>query len=499
MKKLFNIPILFSVVLFSGCAVNPINLNTKDIKSVNAADRAIALKGVKPIGEFLSLDEAIARALKYNLEQRMVMLEYSLAASELKAAKYDMLPRLLAKAGYDWRNNYSSRFEADYSDPNNIDKTRDTNVSREPSSTKLNLSLSWSLLDFGASYYTARQNADKLLVANEKRRSAIHTLLQNVRTVYWKAVASDKLGIQVRNTIQEAEAALVDSQKLSRERVGPLEESLRYQRNLLENLRLLESVERELASARIELTKLIGALPGAKFKLVEPEADLSSIKVSIRKMEAYALVNNGDLRVEHFNARIAAQETRKAILKLLPGLSFDIGTHRDSDTYLVNDSWNSAGISLSYNLFNLLSASAHKNAAEKNENLAQARRMALQMALLARLHLATHQYDNALRQYKRAGQINLVDTQLEQIAIGKLAGDMGGKQRRISANVTSILSNLRCYQAMSKFQDATGQLQSSLGMDPYVGSIDTMELSELAATVDKWLKQGVNSEALAIK
>lgn len=496
---LIRLIVLSTTVALAGCAVAPQDLSTSEIQQINSADRQSAFENVVPFSETLTLEEAIARALKYNLDQRVKMLEQSLAAGELEAGKYDMLPKLLADAGYDWRSNFSHRYDAAYATPTIVDKSSMPNVSVDPEHMTADLRLTWNILDFGASYYTAKQNADKLLIAAEKRRKAMHALVQNVRTAYWRAVAAESLSSRVRETIDAAEIALRQSQKLAEERVSAPDESLRYQRNLLENLRLLESVERELASARIELARLIGAVPGAEFKLVEPAADAEELNVAVEDLEARALVQNAELRSEFFNARIAAQETRKALLKLMPGVTLNFGTYYDSDRYVVNDTWQAAGVSVSYNLFNLLSGPSRMDAAEKGQAVAEARRMALQMAVLTQVHLAKHQYTDALRQFTRADQIYLVDRQLEDIVRGKYTSNMVSEQTQISANVTTILSELRRYQAMAKFQEATGQLQSSLGMEPQIGSIDEITLTDLTALVGDWLKSGISADTLALK
>ncbi|GAA0786824.1 hypothetical protein GCM10009109_08550 [Marinobacterium sediminicola] len=490
--------VLAGVTVVSGCAITPTDFSAADMNRINASDRQLAFAEMEPHGELISLEEAIARALKYNLDQRVRMLEQSLASGELEAGKYDMLPRLMASAGYSWRDNYGSRYSAPYTDPENLDTDLSTvDVSSEKTHETADLVLSWNLLDFGASYYTAKQNADKLLIANEKRRKAMHTLMQNVRTAYWRALAAEKLSERVGATIRDAEKALQDSVKLADERVRAPDESLRYQRNLLENLRLLESVERELASARIELANLIGLLPGTRFKLEEPAAHAKPLAVDVEQLEVRALVQNADLREQFFNARIAAQDTRKALLKLLPGISFEYGGYYDNDRYLIDEQWRAAGVKVSYNLFNLIAAPSRMKAAERNETLAEARRMALQMSVLTQVHLARHQYNDSLRQFGRADQIYQVDAQLEEVVRGRFQSNMVGEQARISANVTTILSELRRYQAMAKVQESLGRLQASIGLEPQLNSLDTTSLHELQGQIRGWLEQDV-SEMVAM-
>ena len=52
----------------------------------------------------MSLAEAIARALKYNYEIQLAQAEVNLQEKQLDLAMSQMLPKLAAGAGYNWRN-----------------------------------------------------------------------------------------------------------------------------------------------------------------------------------------------------------------------------------------------------------------------------------------------------------------------------------------------------------------------------------------------------------
>lgn len=484
---------LTAVLLASGCAINPMPFSKEELASVNQADREAARKDVPAIGGPITLDEAIARALKYNLEHRTRMLEQALAAGQLDASRFDMLPRLLANAGYNWRDEENIRRATD--SVTGLPSLANPYISSEKSHSTWDIGLTWNILDFGASYYAAKQNADRLLIAQERRRKAMHTLIQNVRTSYWRALAAEKLGDQVRGAIQEAETALADSRKISGELIKAPGEALRYQRNLLENLRLLENVDRELASARIELASLMGADPGSRIQLVEPaDAKPLPLDMPIARMEEIALTQNADLREQFYNARIAATDTRKALLKLLPGISFDYGYKHDDDKYLVNQSWQEAGLRVSFNLFNLLSGPSQMKAAEMGAKVAEARRMALQMAVLTQVHLARQQYDDALRQQQRAEAIWDVDSRLARLATSQEQSQMASRLDANAANVSAILSSVRRYHAMAKVQEAASRVQATLGLEPEIGSLDEIDLPTLEKRIGESLKHWTRLE-----
>jgi outer membrane protein TolC len=486
--------VLATLLVISGCAIQPKAVQPKELARLSVAAQSAAQQRQVPVQGPVPLDEAIARALKYNLDHRSRLMEEALASGQLEAGRFDMLPRLLANAGYSTRDNDNVRRSADPANPSAV-STSTPFISSERNHYAGDLGLSWNVLDFGASYYTAKQNADRLLIASERRRKAMHALIQNVRTTYWRALAAQSLGQRVQVAIDEAEQALGDARRVAEARVRSPGEVLRYQRNLLENLRLLESLQRELASARIELALLIGAEPGATLVLVEPaEAAPKALLMKIEAMEAQALTQNADLRENFYNVRLATADTRKALLRLMPGISFDYAVKRDTDRYLVNQQWQEAGWRVSYNLLNLLSAPSQMRAAEAAEKVQEVRRLALQMTVLTQVHLAYHQYDDALRQYQRSLAIHEVDGQLAELARSQELSQMAGRMDRISANVTGILSAARRYQAMARVQEAGSRVQATLGLEPEIGNLDDTDLPTLQQAVGKSLQRWANGQ-----
>ena len=446
-------------------------------------------EGAETIKDFI-------RPLAVFLDHRVAMFEQALAAGQFEAGRWDMLPKLLAGAGYNTRDIDLTRLATD--SVTGAPSLSNPFISSDRKHSTADISFSWNLLDFGASYYSSKQQADRVLIAMERRRKVMLTLIRNVRASYWKAVAAQKLRDEVRSTLVEAEAGLAASQRIESERVKAPVEALRYQRTLLENIRLLENVERELALARIELTSLIGLEPGASYLLAEPSAEqsvLEAVKLPVEAMEIMALSNNADLREQFYNARIAAAETRRTLLRLLPGISFDYGSKKDTDGYLIHQQWHEAGVRVSFNLFNLLSGPAQMDATERGVALAEQRRMALQMTVLTQVHVARQLYDNALLELARADAIWSVDRRLADFAKNQQLAQTGNALERVSAGASAILSLLRRYQAVAKAHEAASSLQATLGVDPTIGSVDQMGLPELAERVEGFLKQGINPAA----
>jgi outer membrane protein TolC len=218
-EKLLKLSVVATAcVLLIGCAnIQPNALSQGDMQNQTRADAEAIRQNVEPLNGPLTMDEAMARALKYNLERRARMMEEALVMGQLDVSKFDMLPKITAQAGYVSRDvsrfTFSSRYPNE-SPSSTLPADSSTTSDREHSTR--DLGLTWSMLDVGLGYYGSKQQADRFLIAGEKRRKAMHILMQDVRTAYWRAASAQLLKADVAKTIALAEEALADSRKVSR-------------------------------------------------------------------------------------------------------------------------------------------------------------------------------------------------------------------------------------------------------------------------------------------
>lgn len=483
-NSLFKLSAIALALSLAACStISPMPLSIEEIKSRADQDMARAQQDVEPITGQLTLEQAIARALRYNLENRTRMMEEALARNQHDVSKFDLLPQITASAGYTRRNEFSVTRSENYLTGEAAISTPYISSDREKQIDSLGLN--WNFLDFGVSYFTAKQNADRLLIASERRRKSIHNLVQDVRTVFWRAAAAQKLQVEVQDTIFLAEEGLSDARAAQNELLRSPLDSLRYQKQVLDNLRLLEAIEQELLTARIELASLINAPASSMIKVVDPDETINTaiLEIPVEQLEETAILQNADLREEFYNTRIAAADTRKAMLKLFPNLSLSYATKNDNDSYLINKSWNEAGATLSYNLMSLISAPAQMRLADAGVALADQKRMAMQMAVLTQLNIARIQYANSIRQFNRADELWQVDSRITRHIRNRELVGAQSKLERIASQSSSILSMLRRYEALSNVNAAASKLQATLGMEPEIGNLQTSSLDEIQSSI----------------
>jgi outer membrane protein TolC len=468
----------------AGCSQVPLQpLQPEEHAARVQSDRAAVRHEVPPLGQELSLDEAIARALKYNLDRRARQMEEALALRQWDASGFDALPKLVAAAGYSARDR--DRISRSIDSVTGAPSLANPSISQSREHTLVSLDLSWSLLDFGLAHYNQQQAADRVLAAAERRRKATHLLVQDVRVAYWRAASAQRLRDDVRGAIQLASEALDDSRKAEEEKLRSPLDALRYQRQLTENMRLLESIESELITARFDLAALINVpvVQQVKYSSDANVGTLDLLSTSAEAMEEQALAQNADLREHAYQRRIAATEARKVLVRQFPNISFNLGARYDTDHYLVDKNWAEAGVQTSFNLFNLLALPAQQKAAEAGIALADQRRLAAHAAVVTQVHVAREQLATARKQLERANTLWVLDEKIMQQMLRREQAQAGSKLERVAAQTTMIISLLRRYQALAQVHAATSRLQATLGVDPLPDSSDDLSLEQLRTHV----------------
>jgi len=99
--------LVFTAVIASGCTVSPKPLSLAELEDRRDYRLQALSAGQEVLTGPVSLYEAMARAIKYNLDHKVEMYEEALRSSESDLSNLDMLPRLVVSAGLSDRENYS--------------------------------------------------------------------------------------------------------------------------------------------------------------------------------------------------------------------------------------------------------------------------------------------------------------------------------------------------------------------------------------------------------
>ncbi|RMO69679.1 Outer membrane efflux protein superfamily [Pseudomonas syringae pv. primulae] len=211
---------------------------------------------------------------------------------------------------------------------------------------------------------------------------------------------------------------------------------------------------------------------------------MPELKVDMARLENEALASRPELREQDYQTRISSAETRKAMLRMLPGLEFSAGGHYDSNSFLVNDKWADLGVKVTWNLFNVLSAPASIDVAKAGEEVATARRQAMSIAVLAQLYVANANYHEALRQFKTSQQLSSIDSQIVGQLRNRYKAAGLGELDLIQGELNTLQADLRRDLAYADLRNAYGQIFASAGLDPLPSELPSTKVQSIAAALN---------------
>ena len=465
----------------SACSVTPEPLTVDQQLAQVTQDRSRLFVDQEPVTGPITMAEAMARAIKYNLDSRQALMEELLQNRQLDVTTYDMLPRMAASAGFISRNPANETYSR-----NTITNFRSVEpaISQDKDRFVSDLGLTWNILDFGVSYYQAHQQANRVLIAHERRRRLVNSIIQQVRGAFWLAAGSERMLGEIDELLVEARQALQDAASVEEQRLRPPLEALRYQKGLIEIIRQLETVQQDLAISKAQLAALMNVPLGQSFTLALPEGfkqEIPQITVPVERLETMALLNRPEMREEQYQRRINSTEVRKAMLRMLPGISFNPSLNYDSNSYLINNAWAEAGARVTLSLFNIISGPANIRAAEAQVEAGDFRRLALSMATLTQVHVALQQYQRGRTTFERAVQLESIEKRINENVQKAAASDAESPLERIRTKAAALGSKLARDRAYAELQNAVSSLYVSLGLDPVPETVQSQDIKGLTA------------------
>lgn len=490
------IVILAGGLLATGCAITPEPLSNSDVRARVNADQFKIYNDQEQVFRPISFNQALARALKYNLDYRLKLMETALATGLADVAKFDMLPNLVASAGYSSRNNDSGGTSIGIQ-TGVVSLIPSTSVERRHGTH--GVELSWNILDFGVSYFRAQQQADQVLVAEERRRRVVQNILQDVRSAYWRAVGAQRLARDSERLSERVNTALERSREAEAQGLVSPRDALTFQRLLLDAVQLLAARKQELEFAKRELAALMNLTPGTEFTLVEEdERELMPVPVNVAELEELALLNRPELREEDYRTRITANEAKRQLASLLPGLSFNIAAQSDSNRYLYNRSWLESSTRVTFNMLRALSLPALNRSQAAQQQTDEARRLALTMAVLTQVRVAIERYRLTLGELEVARESTLVDQRLATYARAALSTRAEAELDLIRAETRALNSEYQRYAVYASAQAAFGRILNSLGLDVVPPGLESASVEKLGDAVAANLSQMENDTFVKI-
>lgn len=483
--------VLATGLTVGGCMVKPEPLGPSELSSY-ATDKLARVGSGQPLpGPRIDLHEAFARALKYNLDQRVEIMQAAVRDRELVFANYQMLPGFVANGVYAGRDTYAASSSVSALTQR---QSLEPSYSQDRQYAFGDLSLSWNILDFGLSYVRARQAADTVLIAEEARRRVVSRIIEDVRTAYWRALTSGRLATRLRALEGRTQTAIANARQLFADRQTSPVTALTYERELIEIKREIQRVEADLQVAHSQLAALMNLPPDLPFGLVDMEGTDDGLRLGVPEKDLVhtALENRSELREVAYRQRINSREAEVALLEMLPGINVLVGGNGDTNSLLFHSNWIGWGARASWNLMRVFQYPERRKLIGAQDALLDKRALAVTMAIMTQVHVSRIRHALAMREFATANEFRRVQRRLLGQMRSSASAESLSEQTLIREEMNTLVAEVKYDLAHAAVQNARANVYASLGLDSFpLKVIDGTDIEGLKRAVKaSWLGTG---------
>lgn len=472
------------VSMLTACTITPKPLTVSDryTEAKNDLDKLFSQQ--EPVVGHLNFEQALARGLKYNLDYRIKLVNNALQAGQLKIAMFTMFPALnLSSSVYSRNNQYSS------SSVTNTGVVTDISSSTPNTVRSDRIGLTWNVLDFGLGYMRAKQQGEKIYIAEEESRKQLEQLSQEILVAYWDAYSAQQLMVEINQFEKILSKAKITLTQEMQDKALPKESILNYQSALLEGNRRVIQLKYKYDKAMLDLKHLLNLRPDYDFKLDPPPLALRKAHdlhdLDFRKLDAITLAERPELRGQHYQERIAEHGVKVAILQALPGISLNAGWNYNSNTYLLNNKWVDRELDVAWNLLNLASLPTAYDSAKTQVQYEKLKLMALTLTVLTETRYAFSHYENLRYEYEVAHKQTENANALFELAKNRNLASLESGQQVIIAKLRTLTAKMDEDLLLADMSTALGELYISAGSDVLPTNINDKSVHEIAQIISQ--------------
>ena len=467
--------LLLSASVLGACANGAATrLDDAAMADASAVMRAEIAGASEPITQDITLYEAMARALKSNLDHRVAMMEMDLARLDAGVARADMLPQIVASGGYYSRSNAPGASSRSLLSGR---ESLEPSTSTERDVWTGEIAAVWNVLDFGLASIRAQQLGNEALVIEERKRKAVIRIMEDVHAAYYRALSAERLTASLAALEGDVRRAYDGSRAQYEARTTAPMPALSYQRELTAIRAEAQALSRELKAARMELAALMGLSPDQTFRLSDPGRlpRPGRLAMDHGTMIETALLHRPEVRESVYARRIGEAEVKAAVLKALPGVEGFAGFNASSNDFLFNGDWADYGLRASWNVIDLFTTGKRKRRALAKVELERQRGLAAAMAVMSQVGVARMQYESLLQEYDTAQSAATVQGEITQQIEAQASAQRASQQTLVRERMNRILADARRDRLHAELARATAHLYTALGFDPYTAELTGTE------------------------
>ncbi len=459
---------LMTLLMLSSCTAQQTRLDSMPHLDLLQKDKAVIGQDIDPAQTYdVSLQEALTRGVRANLDAQVAALEAIAADGQINLARINAFPSINLGASYIGRSN-----EGASSSQSVITGTQslEPSFSTEQYRSTQDLTVNWSVLNILLAVSQTQNAKTQSLISMERYDKVIQNIQKDIYAAYYRALAAQKLDKETQQLVNQASMQLSNLKQAENKKLLSKETIRRKERDIQEKLTILQNLQSQLSLAVIELKSLLSLPQSTKLNLTEPfdvsqNSIQSILKEDLRALEAEALVNRPEVREQVLQRDIALQNIKEELIRTVPGGELFFGYNQDSNKFLRENNWMNFTLSVQQNLSALLSYNVRKKTAENQKEIEDARRRSLILAVMTQVHLARQRldslqeiYQNRQTEYKNAAF-------LAYAASKKAKAGFDTLQDSYIQTLEAQIKKINYYQSLTEVQDGYATLNNTLGRD----------------------------------
>lgn len=453
-----------SLPFLVGCTNTPAQLDSPAHEALLKQDQADRAQFENRTID-LTVSKAIERAVNANLDARVAATQIIAQKKNVTLKELEALPSIEASRGiYNRSNDGASSSRSVLSGLESLEPSQSTDQRRFVSE----IEASWNMMDAIVTLVEADRARDEVSITKERYVKVVQNIERDVYAAYWRAWAHQSTATTTQNLLSEARAQIANLTKAQKEKLISSDQAAGKITELGSRVRSLEEINSKLSMANAELKALLSYPHSAKLNLSKPDDAQNRIRELLAEnpvdQEWRALKNRPEMREEILQKNAAIKDIHHEIIKTFPGGEVMFGYHQDSNSFLQDDEWNTFSYSIAQNIIGLLTLPARMDAAKKKEQVADARRQALNMAIVTQVNLGRIRLSEAEKIYRDSRTMQRSAAQAAYALSRKSGSGFSSKGDTLIAKMDSQIETVRSLMALAEREDSYAALKNALGI-----------------------------------
>ena len=456
-----------AAILLAGCAGTTTALDTPEYSQMLIADRDASGQGLSGQNQTikLSLEDAIRRGYDRNLDARVAALEALSAQDSVTLAQLRALPGVEVSGGYVGRSNQgASSSRSVLTGQESLEPSQSTEQHRRIGSLEAN----WNLLDAALALADASKADEEAKVASERYAKVIQNVERDVYTAYWRALAYQEQRNKADVLLSQTSKQIENFDIAANQKLVSSAQAAEKMALLAEKQRTLRDMSDRLSLAEIELKGMLSIPLDATLILTTSKKDISGevkrlLSENVTTQEWTALKSRPEMREEVLKKNMTIQDTRREIFQTFPGLNLVASREYDSNKFLVEPNWSNLSATIAQSITGIITLPDRYQAAKNKEAVADARRQALNSAILAQVHIARQRLESTSEANFSSLMSQKAASRKSHALAGQKAQGLSSGSEAMVAQLDAAIESIRTAQAYADMQDAYAAMYSTLG------------------------------------